>query len=340
MNNRLSKNKFFTRILIMLMLLSIVMVAPVAAARPPIYVTPVDNTAASTTDYGMALYTTTPGIIAYIQFDFPDGFDISSTDISDVVNLGEGQVISFANQTLVYAVYDPIFVPRGVIVAFEFTDIVNPNVAGEYQVNFTTYQYNYTIDEFSILQESESDFFTINPSLQVTPHYGPTGSEVQIIGQYFPAGANIDLFFNGTAIGTATANSTGQFTQNYTITAIAQNVDTELFFNATTASGLFAEAEFYLQSPILFGYYSSVIPGDIVPLEGYYFKASSSIELYWAQGTVDEVHLGTVTSDAEGYFETTFTVPNQPIGLYDVQQLTLQVARLTPPLVWLPPVYY
>jgi hypothetical protein len=297
----------------------VVATVPLVTASIPIYVTPVDDTAAQTTDYGMAIYVGAPGVIAYIQFDFPAGFNISATNISDVVNLGDGQMVRFANQTLVYAVYNPLFVPHGVMMAFEFTDVVNPTLAGQYQIHFTTYQYNFTTDEYSIIQEGDSDYFTIYPSLRVTPHYGPTGSEVQLVGQYFPADASVDLYFNGTAIGTTTANATGQFTSSYTITVPApQNQEVELYFNATTTGDLFAEAEFYLAPPELLRDIYSIMPGDTVTLEGYNFVASNTIELYWAQGTANEVHLGTTTSDAEGAFETTFTVPNQSSGNYNV----------------------
>ncbi len=320
MNTRFSKNKLITELIIMLMLVSMVVATvPLVTASVPIYVTPVDDTAAQTTDYGMAIYVSTPGAIAYVQFDFPVGFNISATNISDVVNLGEGQIVRFQNQTIVYAVYEPFFIPEDVIMAFEFTDVVNPSLAGEYQIHFTTYQYNYTIDEYSIIQASDSDYFIIYPSLRVTPHYGPTGSEVQLIGQYFPADASVDLYFNGTAIGTITANATGQFTFNHTIAVPApENQEVELYFNATTTGGLFAEAEYYLTPPVLMRNVYSIMPGDIVTLGGYSFAASSTVTLVWAKGTANEEPLGTTTSDADGTFETTFTVPNQPSGAYNV----------------------
>lgn len=320
MNTRFSKNQFFAKIIIMLMLLSMVVATiPLVTASIPAYATPVDNTAAKTTDYGVTIHNGYPGVIAYVQFDFPDGFNISATNVSDIVNLGDGRIVRFVNQTLLYVVDYPVFIPEDIILAFKFTDIVNPSLAGMYHLHFKTYQYNSTIDEYSILQDGETDDFNINPYLRVTPHYGPTGSEVQLIGQYFPAGASVNLYFDGASIGTVTANSTGQFATNYTITTLSTpNTEVELVFLANITSGLSAEAEFYLQPPMLLRDYYSVIPGDTVTLEGYYFKASSSVELYWAQGTVDEVHLGTVTTDAEGFFETTITVPNQPIGLYNV----------------------
>jgi hypothetical protein len=325
LRTNLTKNRILTTVIIALLFISTFMTAPliVAATISLGTVTPVDKTATATTDYGLIITTRNSGVIEYVQLDFPEGFDLTDANVSNTVNIGTGYIYNFGNQTLIYAIEDPIFVPGHKAFAIELTDIVNIDVAGYYTIEITTYQYSSADDRYTAIDGPESSQeFAINPLLTATPSYGPSGTEVELIGQYFPANVTVDLAFNDTSFATITANATGQFNTTYTITGSinASATYSPLYFNATTTTpdgDLYAAARFYIYEPELYSYAYSVTPGQISTLEGYDFAPSSPVNIVWAQGTANEVHLTTTTTDASGNFENVnYTVPYQTIAQY------------------------
>ncbi|HSV48835.1 MAG TPA: hypothetical protein VLH35_00840 [Candidatus Acidoferrales bacterium] len=322
MRTNFTKNRIFTALTIALLLISTFMAAPLVTGVPIflVTVTPQDDTATATTDYGLIITTHNSGVIAYVQLDFPAGFDLTNANVSNSVNIGKGYLYNFGNQTIIYAIENPLFVPAHKAFAIELLDIVNIGVAGYYAIDITTYQYNSANGGFTIVDGPySSEEFAINPLLTATPSYGPSGTEVDLVGQYFPAGATVDLTFNGSSILTPiTANATGQFTISYTITGSvnASAASPVYYFTAnTTTSGLLsADARFYMFGPELYDNVYSVIPGQTITLEGFYFAPNSAVEIIWAQGTTDEIHLASTTTNADGSFgNVNYTVPNQSV---------------------------
>ncbi len=311
-----SNSKIFATLTITLLLISMVFAAtPLTSAMVPLQVTPMDDTATATTDYGITLTTVHPGVIAFIQMDFPAGFDLSAADVSAVVNLGDGYIYNFDNQTLIYSVYSPTFVPADKIVAIEISNIVNINASGTYDVGLTTLQYGAN-DEIVVIDGPwHSEDFFINPLLTVTPDYGLSGTEVELTGSYFIPNDIVNLLFNGTSFGSVTADASGSFTTTYTINTPTDGEWSDVYFNATDASDFYAEALFSLYGPEIERSQSSGSAGTIVLLRGYDFAPNSNVTITWDDAAI----LNWTLTDADGQFENlTYTVPNDTLDRHNV----------------------
>lgn len=318
MKNSKTKTKLFTLTIITLITLSALLATPVTTGiAPPSTVTPYDPTATQTTDYGITYTPSHSGILHAFEMIFPDGFDVSQAQVESAVNIGPGELTNPGNgQTLRYEVYDPTVIPAGRIFALQLTGIVNPDHAGIYNITTSTRTFTTIIDD-----PAESDLFAINPILTISPNFGGAETEVNITGRYYAANQNINVYVNGTSIANVTSDLDGYFTYNYVIPFAPIVPDNEyeslLYFNATQPDGCTASALFWGYGPELYLGPTSGIGGMEAEIEGYGFSHNSLVTLVWdINGT--NTPLGTITTDDDGYFYGTVTIPDIAIGVYNV----------------------
>ncbi len=304
--------KLFTLLTLILLLVPTVMAIPMASASaPPVTVTVDDETAAHTTDYAITFTTATSGIVEAIEIIFPDGFDLSDAELVSIINLGPGVLSRPGNgQTFRYIVNDATVIPAGRIIAIQLSNIVNAASAGNYTIIVSTRTYEEIIDG-----PEESEPFTINPVLTVSPEEGSIQTAVNITGEYFNANSLVTLTFNDNLIGNVITNSAGSFTTTYKITNSTYGI---YFFNATDAGGCTAIANFWVYSSEFYIDDRYGTGGIETIAEGYGFSPNSSVDIVWDLDGPTEALLKTVTTDAEGYFECVITIPDAAIGEYNI----------------------
>jgi hypothetical protein len=308
-------NKKFPAIIVIAFLLMHAFITTTMAngtSEATVTVTVDDPTAAQTTDYGITFTTNTSGLVNYLELIFPEGFDVSAAEIESVVNLGDGILSNPSDsQILVYTVTEPTVIPAGRIIAFQLTNIVNIDTAGNYTITAATTTY------FSIIDGPvDSENFTINPALTVKPEEGPVQTEVEIEGAYFGAYKEVTLAFNDDVIETLVTNDTGGFTTTYTI---ATSIFYDYSFNATNEDGFFAVADFWLIPPdVDLDYYSGIANMEIM-MSGDSFAADNNVDIFWDLGGPTETLLNTTTTNSSGAFaNVTFTVPDEAPDYYDI----------------------
>ncbi|HSV48834.1 MAG TPA: hypothetical protein VLH35_00835, partial [Candidatus Acidoferrales bacterium] len=310
------RKKLFAALTLFFLLAPILSVIPTVVAPSSLYVEVAveDNRALQTSNYNITLNTVYAEEIAFLEFVFPDGFDVTAAELVDISGFGSGVLENIGLTALFYAVDNPRLVPGGVTVLLQISGIKNIAACGQYNITVLTIG-----DSFNIMDNVQSDNFTINPLLTIDPSFGGARTNVYITGQYFRPNETVTLYFNNTAIETLTTNASGAFTTLYTVNVDGSSSIVDCYFNSTDTDGFFADANFPI-NPIFF----SVSPRRgaqlvTVSTTGSNFSPNSLVTIVWDKGTSNQVTLNTTTTNATGGFSNvTFTVPNGSYGYHNV----------------------
>ncbi len=162
--------------------------------------------------------------------------------------------------------------------------------------------------------------FTVSAKITLNPTSGPSGATVTVTGSGFGASQTITIRYNNVAVVTTpsplTTNSAGNFSTTFTVpvgdagTYVVVANDT----SANTATANFVSTT----SATISQTTTATAPGNVgmsLTIEGVGFTPETPVTVEYA---TDPVVLATVTSDASGDFEATFTIPPSEKGEHTI----------------------
>ncbi len=158
--------------------------------------------------------------------------------------------------------------------------------------------------------------FTVTArQITISPTSGYVGSTVTVSGTGFTANSNITITFHDISVGTTSTDSNGSFTS--TTFTVPENYRGSHTVKATDASNYYAVSSFTIMQSITITPTSGVA-GDGVTVTGTGFRASRSITI-----TYNAVEVATspttVTTDTDGSFSASFSVPAGGSATYVVE---------------------
>ena len=158
-------------------------------------------------------------------------------------------------------------------------------------------------------------YFTVTPQITLSPSSGYVGSTVTVSGTGFNAGS-VTIYFDTTAVGTATASTSGTFTNvTFTVPDSCQGSHT---IKGSDATGVSPNVTFTTSQKITLSPTSGAV-GDEVTVSGTGFRASKPITITFDGDTVT-TSPASVSTDSNGSFSnTTFTIPTCVNDTYEVK---------------------
>ena len=160
---------------------------------------------------------------------------------------------------------------------------------------------------------AEAEFTIIGGEISIDPEEGPVGTEVEITGTEFVDNENIAVYYDDDEIdiesGDDETDNDGDF--ECTVLIPESIVDTHTIKVEVDDSE--AEAEFTVESELVLDLTSGEA-GAEVSVSGTGFERRSDVVVYF-----DAEEVIADTTDSEGSFEQTFTVPELEAGIYDVE---------------------
>lgn len=170
-------------------------------------------------------------------------------------------------------------------------------------------------------QFSGSDYlFGNNTRFEDTPYSLSVGvgQSITIAGQYFYPGTATLTWDSSTPLGTTTVNSTGGFNTTFTVPVSARGTHTVTITDANNV--VFQVTVNVGTSIVLTPEQGSV--GTIVTVKGYGFEGSTAKDKYNATitwyGWAGATEVAKAITDVNGFFQTTFIVPEDYGGLHSV----------------------
>jgi hypothetical protein len=169
---------------------------------------------------------------------------------------------------------------------------------------------------YLVLAEDEDDddiaaqaTFTVslNSILTLSTNTGNVGDTVTVSGSNFTPGANITVMFDTTPRGTFTVDASGNFTADIQIPAAACGAH---------AIKVGAVEQAYTITPKMTMDKIQGIAGTTVTLTGTGFAATTAIAATFGSAAIT---LNPAITDANGGFVSSFTVPNNATGSYNIQ---------------------
>ena len=131
---------------------------------------------------------------------------------------------------------------------------------------------------------------------------------VQVSGGGFASAETVTVSYQGTSVGTATTNTSGAFTLNFTVPTTTSLGYTSVDASGNT-SGVSASASFNV-TPTVTITPTTGSSGTSITVMGNYFSASSTVDLYWYDpSTGSSSYFGTFNTTSTGTFTTTITAP-------------------------------
>jgi hypothetical protein len=157
--------------------------------------------------------------------------------------------------------------------------------------------------------------FTTLQKITVTPASGGVGDTVTINGTGFAASSGVTIYFDDVSVGNATTNANGSFTNStFVIPPSSRGSHT---IKAQDAGGNYATIPFTVAHKITITPNSGV-SGTTVTVKGTGFSANMPITIKYKAVAVTTTP-ATITSDANGSFTASFTVPAGLAGTYPVE---------------------
>jgi hypothetical protein len=158
-------------------------------------------------------------------------------------------------------------------------------------------------------------YFTVTArQITLSPSSGYVGDTVTVSGTGFNASSTVTIYFDTTAVGTATTNTSGAFSgATFTVPDSYRGTHT---VKGSDASGDSTGVNFTILQKITVTPASGAV-GDTVTVSGTGFTASSSITFYF---NTQSVSADTTTTNANGSFtNNTFTIPSSSRGSYTIE---------------------
>ncbi len=153
--------------------------------------------------------------------------------------------------------------------------------------------------------------FYLGPTILLNPDYGPVGTNVTITGMTFASNANVDIYWDGTYIKSATTNSTGDFSTYITVPSSPHGTHE---VKAVDSDGNTATAQFFVLAYIDLSSYSGHV-FDNITIHGTGFSANSAVYIYWDSTNT----MRSTLTDSNGEFTLTFQIPEDVAGLHSVE---------------------
>ena len=182
--------------------------------------------------------------------------------------------------------------------------------AGTYYI----YVCHYNVDATIAPQiRAVAEFTVIGGEISIDPEEGPVGTEVEITGTEFVDNENITVYYDDDEIdiesGDDETDNDGEF--ECTILIPESTFDTHTIKVEVGDSE--AEAEFTVESELVLDPTSGEA-GAEVSVSGTGFERRSDVVVYF-----DAEEIIADTTDSDGSFEQTFTVPELEAGIYDME---------------------
>ena len=168
---------------------------------------------------------------------------------------------------------------------------------------------------------SAQAYFQMNyPTVTVEPFEGVIGNVMNITGNYFSADANVDITWDlggptETFLNSTTTDNTGYFEATFTIP------DADSGYNLVAAvdeNGVEGDGLTYVLEPTLELTPDQTIIGSSVTAKATSFSSNSNIDLILDMGGPQETALTSALTNIDGDVNITFTVPNVPLGDYNI----------------------
>ncbi|MBI2853222.1 MAG: hypothetical protein HYX84_09065 [Chloroflexi bacterium] len=141
---------------------------------------------------------------------------------------------------------------------------------------------------------------------------GPPGTVLDISGAGFTAGATYTVTFGTTVVATGTVAAGGTVSQAFSVPVLPRNTY-EVKVTTSNASDNTSPIPTFMITPLISVSTFSGTVGSQVSVTGVGFAASSLITVYY-----DSVSQVTASSNANGQFTTTFTVPQSVAGAHTI----------------------
>ena len=193
------------------------------------------------------------------------------------------------------------------------------NTAGSFSgATFTvpqSYRGTHTVKGSDASGDSPTVNFTTLQKITITPASGAVGDTVTINGTGFAASSTITFYFDTISVTAATTNTVGSFTNNtFAIPSTSRGSHT---IKVQDASGNYATATFTVAHKITITPASGV-SGTTVTVTGSGFSANKPITVKYNAVAVTTTPTA-VSTDANGIFTASFTVPAGLAGTYSVE---------------------
>jgi len=156
--------------------------------------------------------------------------------------------------------------------------------------------------------------FSIIPSISINPAQGTIGTEVTITGNGFPAIGNnpISISYNGIIVVTSpavvNADANGNFGANFKIPPGTSNTGIIIVSDSSNKLSVNFNSVANITVTPLSGHV-----GDPITAAGTGFKSNTAIKI-----SLDTAQAGTATTDADGKFTVTFSLPDSTNGTHQI----------------------
>jgi len=148
----------------------------------------------------------------------------------------------------------------------------------------------------------------LNSAMEISHSSGNVGDKVTVNGTCYAAGTTVTILYDGVSVGTATVDSSGDFTKEITIPESACGSHTIVV--GTQDKTFTVEAKISVDK-------TEGIAGTEVTITGTGFYADTDISLEFDSDDVD-IEDGDETTDAKGSFSFSFIVPALTPGDYEI----------------------
>lgn len=178
-----------------------------------------------------------------------------------------------------------------------------------------------TAGDHTIAVEDENDHiaeatFTVESALGVSPTEGTIGSQATASGTGFGGSESVTITFDGAQVTTVRADSDGSFITTFTVPQVEAGTYT---VEAEDADDNSATADFTMSSSVTLGIATSAAsPGYVgmqMTMTGTGFLPNTAVSITFA---TTPVVVATTTSDANGDFLATFTIPPSEPGTHTI----------------------
>lgn len=157
------------------------------------------------------------------------------------------------------------------------------------------------------------------PAITLTPSTSAVGTQINVLGTNFKAGAAVTFYFNGTSLSMGslvTANGAGSFANTFTVPTAAAGANT---VKAQSYANLFAAATLTVSTPAITVTPTSGAGGLSVTVSGTGFKASSTVNFYVNGSSIST----TATTNSLGAFQAAINMPSSaPSGAQTIRAQT------------------
>ena len=182
--------------------------------------------------------------------------------------------------------------------------------AGTYYVYVCHYNLDATI---ATRIRAVAEFTVIGGDIAIDPDEGTVGTEVEITGEDFAGGEDIEIYYDDEEIDIESGDDETESDGEFTTTVLIPESTTGTHTIKVAVGSSESEAEFTVEPEISLDPTSGNV-GAEATVSGTGFARRSDVVVYFNNAGV-----ATDTTSSEGSFEATFTVPELDAGIYDVE---------------------